>query len=210
MTLAEQTYQALRRDILDGVFEPGRPLRLDALKARYGAGFSPLREALNRLQAERLVTAAPLRGFSVAPLSAAAMWDAIETRILIETDALRRSIARGGDDWEAAVVAALHALRLQSGRGDPEALEARHLAFHMALIGASDSVWLTDFATQLYAATERYRRPALARIGSARDLQAEHGVLADAALARDADTACARLSEHYRDTGRAVERALAA
>jgi DNA-binding GntR family transcriptional regulator len=38
-------------------------LRLAELSERYGMGFSPLREALNRLQAERLVTAESLRGF---------------------------------------------------------------------------------------------------------------------------------------------------
>ena len=48
---------------------PGSPLRLADLSARYDMGFSPLREALNRLQAERLVIAEALRGFRVAPLS---------------------------------------------------------------------------------------------------------------------------------------------
>src|SRR6185295_6163930 len=68
-TLTQQAYQRLRADILNGAFEPGKPLRLEALKERYNLSFSPLREALNRLQSERLVVASALRGFRMAELS---------------------------------------------------------------------------------------------------------------------------------------------
>jgi GntR family transcriptional regulator, carbon starvation induced regulator len=69
ITLAEKAYDALRYDIVTGDLKPGQPLRMAQLAARYDMGFSPLREALNRLQAERLVTSVALKGFSVAPLS---------------------------------------------------------------------------------------------------------------------------------------------
>src|SRR3954462_14708131 len=115
-TLGEVAYQRLRADIVAGVLEAGKPLRLEALRQRYGLSFSPLREALMRLQSERLVLSTALRGFSVAPLSRAEMQDATETRILIESEALRRSMRDGDDDWEAAIVAAFHALSLQVER----------------------------------------------------------------------------------------------
>ena len=95
-TLSEQMYRRLRADIVKGVLRPEQPLRLDALKKTYAAGFSPLREALTRLQAERLVTSVPLKGIVVTPVSLDQMWDTIETRILIETRALRLAIAAAG------------------------------------------------------------------------------------------------------------------
>ena len=95
-TLGEAAYQQLRRDIVAGVFEAGKPLRLEALRQRYEFSFSPLREALTRLQSEQLVASTALRGFSVAPLSREEMSDAAETRILIECEALRRSMRQGG------------------------------------------------------------------------------------------------------------------
>ena len=213
MTLAEKAYDALRRDIVSGALKPGAPLRMAQLSDRYGMGFSPLREALNRLQAERLVTSVALKGFSVAPLSMAEMWDATNTRILIESRALRLSIELGGDEWEAGIVGALHALLLQAARGtaseeDARALEARHHAFHHALLSACGSGWLMDFFQRLYVESERYRHPMLApRPGEpARDVQAEHEALAKATLARDADLACALLADHYRRTAQRVER----
>jgi DNA-binding GntR family transcriptional regulator len=210
MTLTDAAYAHLRRDILSGDLAPGSPLRLESLRARYGMGFSPLREALNRLAAERLTVAAAQRGFTVAPISMPEMWDAIETRILIEGRALRLSMDRGGDPWETGVVAARHALALAAARGPGAALEDRHRDFHRALIAGCASPWLLDIAGQLYAQTERYRAPALAGPAQAgRDLPAEHGALADAALARD-PAAPDLLAEHYRATGRALQSAYAA
>ena len=62
-TLREAAYQHLRADIVAGHLEAGKPLRLEALRQRYGLSFSPLREALMRLQSERLVLSTALRGF---------------------------------------------------------------------------------------------------------------------------------------------------
>lgn len=206
MTLAEKAYDALRHDIIRGELAPGRPLRLSDLSERYDMGFSPLREALNRLHAERLVTAESLRGFRVAPLSLDELHDAVNVRIKVECDALRASIKLGDDGWAAGIVSALYALNLQVGRTGADAdiwtLEARHYAFHRALLAACNSPWTLEFFERLYAATERYRIPTLlaAANPAGRDVQAEHSALAEATLARDADKAAALLEAHYRRT----------
>ena len=209
-TLSEQMYLRIRADIVKGVLRPGQPLRLDALKTRYSAGFSPLREALTRLQAERLVTSVPLKGFVVTPVSLDRMWDTIETRILIETRAMRLAMQHGDDAWEAGIVASLHALGKQVTRmagiatptdADYLSLETRHHAFHHALIAACRSEWLLDLSEKLSVATERYRFPALVRTKGQRDLQAEHRALADAVIARNIDLATALLDAHFRATG---------
>lgn len=206
MTLAEQAYNDLRHDIIRGELIPASPLRLADLSQRYGMGFSPLREALNRLQAERLVTAESLRGFRVAPLSLDELQDVTSVRILIETEALRASIRLGDDDWAAGIVSSLYALTVQAKRTGPDAdiwvLEARHHSFHRALLVACNSPWLLDSFERLYAAAERYRIPVLVAAAqpSGRDVQAEHSQLAEAALDRDADRATVLLREHYLET----------
>lgn len=208
MTLAEKAYVSLRKDIVEGCFAPESPLRLADLSERYGMGFSPLREALNRLQAERLVTAESLRGFRVSARSLAEFEDALNARLLVEAEALRLSIAKGDDAWEGAVVAALHALRRQTQRdgGDVDELKTRHHAFHRALLAACGSDWLLDFFERLYAATERYRIPALLAAGpQKRDIDAEHGQIADAVLARDTVLANQLLRDHYLRTAAAIQ-----
>ena len=222
ITLAEQAHRALRKDIISGAIPAGQPLRLEWLKERYGLSFSPLREALNRLHSERLVVTTASRGFRCAPFSEEEMWDAIETRILIDCEALRRSLARGDDVWEANLVAAFEALVQATGRRDAAApgtqaagapeLEARHHEFHCALVAACGSRWLLDLSDQLYAQTERYRQPSLrdrAYWKPGRDVGLEHRQLLDAAVSRDAGQAAGLLARHYRETGRMVKKALA-
>lgn len=221
LTLTEEAYRRLRMDIIGGAFEPGSPLRLEALKERYGLSFSPLREALNRLHAERLVVASALRGFRVSNVSFEEMRDAIETRVLIDVEGLRRSIAKGNDDWEGAVVAAFHALsrcanRLSTLKRDrtedeSEELEGRHREFHLALVAACGSRWLIDFSSQLYAQTERYRRPMMqshSKTPQSRDIEAEHRAIMEAAIARNANAAAFLLEQHYRKTGTMIEQHL--
>lgn len=217
ITLAEQVYRALRRDIISGEVPAGQSLRLEYLKERYGISFSPIREALNRLHSERMVETTSSRGFRVSPFSVEEMWDAIEARILIDCEAMRRSLARADDKWEAQLVGAFHALTLAANRSaeqremppsQDEVLEARHLEFHHALISACGSRWLIELSGQMYAQTERYRRPSLRgrpRWGSTRDVQQEHQDLMDAALARNAEQATSMLTQHYRETGRMVD-----
>lgn len=222
LTLAEQAYRSLRRDIVCGELRPDAPLRLETLRKRYGSSFSPIREALSRLQSEKLVVSQALRGFRVAPLSAAEMWDAVEVRILVDGDALKRSIAHGGDEWESRVVASFHSLthvaQKMAARHDEapqarDALEQRHRDFHHALISACGSRWLVEFSSQLYLQTERYRRPNLPGVaswGASRDVAQEHREIMEAAFARDAARALALLETHYRQTALVIEQRMAA
>ena len=53
-----------------------------------------------RLVSERLVTLVGQRGFRVAPLSAYDVEDTMATRLVIEGEALTRSIERGDMAWE--------------------------------------------------------------------------------------------------------------
>ena len=213
-SLADRAYSVLRRDILDGVFDPGQPLRLEALKERYGLSFSPIREALTRLSADHLVVLSSLKGFRVAPVSLDEMWDLISTRLLVEREALRRSIAKGDDFWEAAIVAAFHALQRSSERvsSDPaahEELEHRHADFHAALIAGCGSPSLLKIAAKLYVQSERYRRLTLFRESrSGRDVTGEHEAIMSATIGRRPGEALNALTEHYEKTGHTIEAVL--
>ena len=74
-TLVEKVFVQLRRDILQGAHKPGEKLKLEVLQAHYGLSSSPLREALNRLAQEGLVSTDERRGFRAAPMSQMAQRD---------------------------------------------------------------------------------------------------------------------------------------
>lgn len=186
---------------------------MEDLRKRYDMGFSPLREALSRLQSEGLVHLAPLRGFTVSTLSLSEMWETVNLRILIENEALKLSIANGGDSWESNIVASLHALVLQSERKptaeDPALweLEDRHHTFHRQLVSACGSMRMLTFFDRLYVETERYRMPVLLRsaMPSGRNIQAEHSEITEATLARKSDKAVKLLTRHYTRTAETIE-----
>jgi DNA-binding FadR family transcriptional regulator len=54
-TKTEFAYRTLRQEILETRLMPGTPLKLSAMRDTYGIGWTPLREALSRLEAEHLV-----------------------------------------------------------------------------------------------------------------------------------------------------------
>lgn len=68
-TLASSIEERLRRDLISAVFMPGEKLAIDTLREKYGAGASPVREALNRLSAEGWVVLSDQRGFRVPTVS---------------------------------------------------------------------------------------------------------------------------------------------
>ena len=98
-TVADAIYANLRRDLLNGKWPPGSPLRSAALRLAYGVGISPLREALTRLVGDRLVTVEGQRGFRVAPVSLAELQDVMRLRAYLEAMALRAAIERGDGAW---------------------------------------------------------------------------------------------------------------
>src|SRR5262249_57538692 len=60
--LAGTVYEALRRDILERKFVPGEPLTEQELSRRYGVSRTPVREALAKLERDRLLRGAPKKG----------------------------------------------------------------------------------------------------------------------------------------------------
>lgn len=205
-TLAGAVYLCLRRDIVGGVLEPGRHLRLDDLRGRYGVGLSPIREALSRLASDRFVIGFENRGYRVAELSQADLRDLTAARVLIECDALRQSLAAGDEAWEAAVVAAHYRLAKADRRlheADDALLdewEVANRAFHDALVAACQSRWLQRFRRLLEDQARRYRRFSVKASAEVRAVAAEHAALAEACLARDVPRALTLIEAHIRTT----------
>ncbi|AUH63357.1 GntR family transcriptional regulator [Paracoccus zhejiangensis] len=209
-SLSEQAYDRIRRDILLGNLMPDAKLQIETVSDRYGIGAVPVREALNRLSAEGLVQRRNQRGFFVSPLVIEELAELVRTRILLETLALRESIALGDEQWEEDLVLACHRLARSSRRLGPEVAtriseewDIRHNEFHRLLISCCASAWLKGFCATMMVQAVRYRNISLninpnpARRDGA---VAEHQALLEAALARDADLACRLLGEHYSAT----------
>lgn len=205
-TLSERAYLAVRQDIVQGRLAPGERLRVEHLKDRYAVGAGTLREALALLVSDALVTVEGQRGYRVAEISLADLKDLTDTRVMLETEALRQSIRLGDAAWEAGLVQAYAVLtdaEQQAGGLEPQRWEMANKRFHEALIAAHRSPWSKHLLGVLYRHGERYRQVAI-RMGAAqtihRDVHDEHTSIYTAALARQEARAALALEAHIRLT----------
>ena len=200
-TLATVAYQRLRREIIVGEYPFGSKLKIKSLCDRYQVGLSPMREALNRASTDGLVTVSDLKGFYVTPISESDLDDILHSRILMNTAALRESIAHGGDAWEEQLVVGYHRLsRIPFAPMNVDPVwETAHRAFHAALLSGCNAPRLLSFCEQLFEAAQRYRCVAR-QLAPRSNYVAGHKEILEATLARRADLAVALLTEHFTET----------
>lgn len=205
-TLTERAYRALRHDIVCGRLEPGQRLRVEHLRNGYGVGAGTLREALALLVSDALVTVEGQRGYRVSAVSLLDLRDLTETRVRLETDALRQSIRLGDAAWETAVqgsYARLSEVERQGVERHPDQWELANRGFHETLIAGYCSPWTHHLLRILYRHGERYRHVALrlgAMPGVERDVHAEHEAIFLASMARQEARAALALEAHIRLT----------
>lgn len=196
----EMAYQVLRQAIIDGDFPPGSPLRVDRLSRTYGMSLIPIREALRKLEVERLVEAIPNKGVRVAAISLDDLRDVYATRVTLELEAIRQAWPgmdrRFVNDVRAVrrrMVDALH-------QADPTAAYELHRQVHFAIYERAQSPWLMHLIEIMWSHTERYRR-LVAKLGTfideGRDL---HGRILDAIAEGDLEAACGALQRDLERT----------
>ena len=199
----ERTFRRLRGDIVFGRLAPSQRLPLDRLREQYETSVGTLREVLNRLASEGLVTAEGARGFAVASVSADNLRQVASMRVLLEGHAMRESFAGGDIDWEGRVVAAHHKLasmetRMAYGeRAVAETWKRYDWEFHHALISSCGSDVLLATHAAIYDKYLRYQMV----VGVYRGEVAsnEHRMLLEQAMARDWRAAQRTLSRHVQD-----------
>jgi DNA-binding GntR family transcriptional regulator len=209
-TIGESAYRRIRRDIIFGRLAPSQKLKLDVLRASYGASVSTLREILNRLCSEGFVIAEGQRGFEVEPVSPEGFREVGGMRLLLECHALAASFSAGDLEWEGSVVAAHHKLSTLETRmaaGDKSAAELwkrYDREFHRALVSACASEALLEAHASVYDKYVRYQM--VANIYRGEVAAAEHRELLDCALKRNVERAQQVLIRHVEGC---VESALA-
>src|ERR1700761_5014778 len=90
-TVQERVYAILRDKLMRGGFAPGQKLKIAELANALGTSAMPVRDALNRLAAERAIEALPNRSMRVPALSMEALQDLREARFAVEGLAVTRA-----------------------------------------------------------------------------------------------------------------------
>lgn len=88
-SLKQQAYNIIKEKIINCKYAPNDLLNEEKLKEEIGASRTPIRDALSRLEQERLVHILPKKGIMVAPLSIRDINAVYEARMLIEPYAIK-------------------------------------------------------------------------------------------------------------------------
>jgi len=131
--------ERIRTDILSGRFQPGARIKIADLSKRYGVSQMPVREALQMLQGEGLVTIAPNRGASVRAVDERFIRNMYDIRGALEVLLVRRS-ARAISESDIFRLHSIQGRYEESAHGgDFEACLRYNKQFHHVIYTCADN-----------------------------------------------------------------------
>ncbi|OIJ85651.1 GntR family transcriptional regulator [Streptomyces colonosanans] len=207
-SLRDQVYEALRERIIEGELEPGRRVVERDLAAEFEVSRIPVREAMQRLEAEGFLTTQPRRGAVVSRVGvedAAHFFDVRESLEALAADlAARHTDAAGLRRLEQLLVRA----RRATERGRARDVAALNADFHRQIVVLSGNPLLQDLMQPLDGRLRRLFR-LTAEPGDGPLMCGEHEELFHALQAGDPQTAARLARRHVANTRAAALKMLA-
>lgn len=195
----QQVYEQLRHGIVSQRFKDGQRLTERELTEMTGVSRPTIREALQQLVAEGLVTTIPGKGWVVASLTREEARDLYAVRAVLEGLAARRFAERATDKevGELEETCRLAEATLGTGRDVEEMMEAKS-RFYAVLFAGAHSETVVSLLTALHARISFMRARTLAQAGRPEQTLTEIRKIVDAIAARNADRADAESAAHVR------------
>ncbi len=204
-SLADRAYVAIRDQLIMLEIRPNEPIDDDALARSLGVGRTPVREALKRLEVDRLVVSFPRRGTFATGMDITDLAHISEIRVQLEPLAARRAAERAVRETrlELADMAAEIAA-LDVGALDRTELMRRDLAVHRAIYRAAANPHLDDVLVRYDNLATRIFCLFLDRLPTVDAHVGEHVELLRAIADGDADRAEELAREHVIGFERAI------
>jgi len=201
LSQADLAYQTVRDLLVRLEIAPGSPIVEPELMERTGFGRTPLREALNRLESERLVNIYPRRGTFAADINLSDLALISDLREELEGHAAARAAARAGgaDRLRLSELAS----SIADG-GDAEEQMRLDTDIHRGIYAAAHNHFLEETATQYHNLSMRIWRLFVDRLPHLEAHIDQHRRLIEAILAGDAETARQVARDHVRGFEKAV------
>ncbi|GIH17805.1 GntR family transcriptional regulator [Rugosimonospora africana] len=192
-TKTDHAYLSLRRMILDGELAPGDVLDQEALAAMLSLSTTPIREALRRLESERLIVSRAHRSTEVAPLSFESLKQTYAIRIVLDSMAVELAAANATEDQ---IKEMRRCAKLPRQKDDPLARLQKNRAFHQAIYSACGNDILIDILDSLWDLSDRYRIVVLRNTPAAEAARSEHDAILEAVVSGQRRKAGQLMREH--------------
>ena len=192
---SEKAYHLIKDKIITLELAPSTVIDEQALMKELGLGRTPIREALQRLNAEGLVHIVPRRGMFVTDISITDLQKIFEVRTVLAGFSARLAAQRATTDQIAQMEQVLHGLE-QVQSGDYKLLIDIDRRFQRLLYQAAGNEILAESLDHLYDLSLRIWYLVLHQLGDVRDAIEEHQQVAEALKARDGARAEALIQQH--------------
>ncbi|WP_320777201.1 GntR family transcriptional regulator [Streptomyces sp. CRN 30] len=183
--------EGIKHRILTGGLTPGQALVETELAAQFGVSKTPVREALKTLAGTGLVVMSQYKGVTVRMVDADMAREVYDVRLLLEPEALRRTVRRG-----ASLAVARDALARSDRAADTAERSLANREFHRALYTSCGNPLLGRMLDEVRDQAALVSAVAWAADPSWEREAAEHRDILRLALDGDADGAAAALHAH--------------
>ncbi|MFH5927027.1 GntR family transcriptional regulator [Roseomonas xinghualingensis] len=207
VTVQAQAVDKLREAILSGHFAPGQRLVEAELCRELGVSRGSVREALRRLEGERLVASVPNKGPSVIALGWEEAAQIYAVRVLLEGEAAALAARAASPAQRAAMAAALDTFDAAVAARDSAGRITTTARFYDILLTACGNGVIEELLRGLHARISLLRSRSMSRKGRAEESAREMRAILNAVVAREPDAARAAAAFHVRaacETARAV------
>jgi DNA-binding GntR family transcriptional regulator len=209
LSLAERAYRVVRDQLGMREIRPGAPINEDQLAQSLGVGRTPVREALKRLQYERLIATYPRRGTFATDVNITDLAHISEVRQELEPLAAAQAARRATAADRATLTDLLRELQSPDSRPQ-DAAELMHLDLqvHRAIYAATHNPYLEDTLVRHDNLATRIWCLFVDRLTDMAGHIEEHGPLIEAIVAGDPDKAAQLARSHVEGFEQAIRAAI--
>ncbi|MFE7835435.1 GntR family transcriptional regulator [Streptomyces sp. NPDC057474] len=209
LSLAERAYRIIRDRLVMLEIRAGAPINEEQLAQSLGVGRTPVREALKRLQYERLITAYPRRGTFATEVNITDLAHISEVRQELEPLAAAQAARRATATDRATLTVLRRELEsADSGRQDATELMHLDLQVHRAIYAATHNPYLEDTLVHYDNLATRIWCLFVDRLSDMAGHVEEHGPLIEAIVAGDPDKAAHLARTHVAGFEQAIRAAI--
>lgn len=188
ISLADQVFEELERDILSGAFERGEILTEIKLSERLGVSRTPIREALRRLEQEHIIESTS-KGAKVIGISRTDIADICEIRLRLEGLAARWAAERADEEGIRILKETVELQEFYTQKSDPDSIKNADSRFHQTIYALCGSNSMRDTLEPLHRKLLKYRRVSVSAQSRAEKSLEEHRAIYEAIAAHDGERA---------------------
>ncbi len=192
-------YKHIRKDIITGRKKPGERLSIDILKNEFGTSVTPVRDALQMLCHEDLVTIKPRSGYYITSVTLKELNDMLELRQILELAAVERAAEKISDE-QITLLENVHAGYTDDDNETYSRYTEENQNFHYLVARASGNDELARQVNHLHDRLARF----VVIVRSGKEMVDIHGNLIEKLKAHDPAGAKKTLQKELDEARRAI------